>query len=69
MDVDRAADDDDDVVEQAGRAGVDVDESDELDDPALAPDRSAMATVGARIAGHGDLLAPLIGLQQHLLAL
>ena len=43
--------------------------SDELDDPALAPDRWAMATVGARIARHGDPLAPLIGLQQRLLAL
>ena len=115
MDVDRAAGEDDDVVEQARRAGVDVDEprwrwevadrggltrldytqneinktlvapfsvrpaagapvsvliaSDELDDPALAPDRWAMATVGARIARHGDPLAPLIGLQQRLLAL
>ena len=114
VDVDRATGDDD-VVEQARRAGVDVDEprwrwevtdrggltrlddtqneiiktavtpfsvgpavgapvsvliaSDELDDPALAPDRWAMATVGARIARHGDLLVPLIGRQQHLLAL
>ena len=39
---------------------------DELDDPDLAPDRWAMATVGERLATCGDPLAPLVGLDQRL---
>jgi bifunctional non-homologous end joining protein LigD len=39
---------------------------DELDDPKLRPDRWTIRTVGRRLADHGDPLAELIGLQQHL---
>lgn len=39
---------------------------DELDDPALAPDRWSITSVGERLAEHGDPLAELIGLEQPL---
>jgi bifunctional non-homologous end joining protein LigD len=39
---------------------------DELEDPALRPDRWSIATVGDRLAERGDPLAPLIGKQQRL---
>lgn len=39
---------------------------DELDDPDLRPDRWTIRTVGDRLAGAGDPLAPLIGRHQQL---
>ena len=39
---------------------------DELDDPGLRPDRWTIRTVGDRLAGAGDPLAPLIGRHQQL---
>ena len=42
---------------------------DELDDPDLTPDRWTIRDLAARLARHGDPLAPLIGLQQRLPAL
>ena len=39
---------------------------DELDDPDLRPDRWTISTIGDRLAGAGDPLAPLIGLKQRL---
>jgi len=41
-------------------------EWDELDDPELRPDRWTIDTVGARLAEHGDPLAPLVGVAQSL---
>jgi bifunctional non-homologous end joining protein LigD len=38
----------------------------ELDDPALAPDRWTLRTVGDRITDAGDPLAPLVGMHQEL---
>jgi bifunctional non-homologous end joining protein LigD len=39
---------------------------DELDDPALTPDRWSIRDVPARLAGRGDPFAVLLGLEQHL---
>ncbi|MDQ3178492.1 MAG: ATP-dependent DNA ligase, partial [Actinomycetota bacterium] len=41
-------------------------EWDELDDPELRPDWFNIDTVGARLAEHGDPLAPLVGVAQSL---
>ncbi|MEJ7720819.1 MAG: hypothetical protein WKF58_10395 [Ilumatobacteraceae bacterium] len=41
-------------------------EWDELDDPEVRPDRWTIDTVGARLAEHGDSLAPLVGVAQSL---
>ncbi len=42
---------------------------DELDDPALRPDRWTVSTIGARIASVGDLFAPVLHRNQDLPAL